>query len=74
MQDTQKIVLKYDTINNTYLINDEEVDKDTWILVKSTWEAEQSYNHIKKYINEWGFTSHDYYTKDNIDIWVFTTI
>lgn len=73
MKEVKKNVFKYDTINGTYLINDKEVEQDVWIKAKSTWEVAQSYNHIKRYVDEWGFTNHDYYTKDNIDTWVFTT-
>lgn len=74
MKEIRKIVLKYDTNKNIYLINDKEVEEDVWILAKSTWETAQSYNNIKRYVDKWGFTSHDYYTKDNVYVWVFTTV
>ena len=74
MKEVKKIVFKYDNINDIFLINDKECDKDTWIKVKSLWEVEQSYNHIKRYVDKWGFTDHDYCTENNIDSWVFTTV
>lgn len=74
MQEIQKIVLKYDNNKNIYLINDKEVEQDVWIKTKSVWETEQSYNHIKRYVDEWGFTSHNYYIEDNVNVWVFTTV
>lgn len=74
MEKIQKVVLKYDNNKNIYLINDKEVEQDFWIKIKSVWENEQSYNHIKRFVDKWGYSSHDYYTKDNIDVWVFTTV
>ena len=74
MKEVKKIVFEYDTINNIFLIDNKECDKDTWIKTKSLWESEQSYNHIKRFIDKWGFTDHNYYTKNNIESWVFTTV
>ena len=74
MKETARITFKYDNNQVKYYINDKEVEQDVWIKAKSTWENEQSYNHIKRFVDEWGYTSHDYYTKDNVDTWIFTTV
>lgn len=74
MKELARIVFKYDNKQNKHYINDKEVEPDVWIRTKSLWENEQSYNHLKRFVDEWGFTSHDYHTKDNVDIWVFTTV
>ena len=74
MNEIEKIIFKYDNKQVKYYINDKEVSQDEWIKAKSTWECEEAYNHIKRYIDKWGYTSHDYYTKDNIDVWAFTTV
>lgn len=74
MKEIQKIILKYDSNKNIYLINDNKVEQDVWVKTKSVWENEQSYNHIKKFVDKYGFTDCDCYTKDNINVWIFTTV
>jgi hypothetical protein len=74
MKETERIIFKYDKNQDKFLVNDKEIEQDDWIKAKSTWECAQSYNHIKRYVDEWGFTSHDYYTEENVDVWVFTTV
>ena len=74
MTEIARISFEYDNKQNKHYINNKEVDQDTWVKTKSAWECEESYNHIKRFTNEWGFTSHDYCTKDNVDIWTFTTV
>lgn len=73
MKRFKKNVFKYDTINGTYLINDKEVDEDTWIKAKSTWEIAASYNHLKRYTDKYGYTDCQWYIENNVCIWVFTT-
>lgn len=73
MNEIQKVVLKYDNNKNIYLVNGKEVEKDVWLRTKGAWETEETYNHIKKFIDKWGFTNHDYYTENNVEVWVFTT-
>lgn len=75
MQTIKKVILKFDRNKNIYLMDNKEVNKDIWILTKSSLESSQSYNHIKRYVDKWGFTSHNYYIEnDNILVWEFTTV
>lgn len=74
MKTIEKVVLKFDRNKDIYFIDNKEVNKDTWILAKSSLESAQSYNHIKKYVDKWGFTSHNYSENNNILIWEFTTV
>lgn len=74
MKKIEKVVLKYDSNKNIYLINDNKVGQDVWIKTKSVWENEQSYNHIKRFVDKWGFTDCACYSKNNINVWVFTTV
>lgn len=71
----KKVVLKYDANKNIYLINDKEVEQDLWIKTKSVWELECSYNHIKRFVQKWGYTSCEIdRTNPDIDVLIFTTV
>ena len=74
MQETKKIIFKYDHNQNKSLVNGQEINYNDWLLAKGGWDTAQSYNHIKKYVDKYGFTYHDYYNIDNVDIWIFTVI
>ena len=75
MKTIEKVVLKFDRNKDIYFIDNKEVNKDIWILAKSSLESAQSYNHIKRYVDKYGFTSHDYHIEnDSILVWEFTTV